>query len=152
VPRVFIAYPHGPGGRELLAAVAVPAILQAGAECVVAPADMVGPVLDAVAREIAACDAVVAVVIGRNRHVFLEIGLARGLGKPCIVLAPSQEDLGMLADALPVVAVAGDGEAARQALIEGVRLIATPGAPPAPLTLPRRTTGRHGRRRRARAP
>jgi hypothetical protein len=106
--KIFIAYPHSVEGERVLDEVVRPTIERVSATCVVAPHSIASPALDTVHRMIRDSDALVAIAIGRNPHVFLEVGLAHGLGKSCVLVVRSPSDLGLLADALPTVWVESD--------------------------------------------
>jgi hypothetical protein len=52
---------------------------------------------------IEACDGVLSLLVGQNRNVLIETGIAIALRKPLFVLAQTLQDAGMLMDNFPVV-------------------------------------------------
>jgi len=60
-------------------------------------------VVERVCATIAECGGVLALLIGRNRNVLIETGIAIAMRKPLLVLAGTKQDAGMLLDNFPVV-------------------------------------------------
>jgi hypothetical protein len=60
-------------------------------------------VVERVAASIAGSGAVLAVLIGQNRNVFIEVGIAIALRKPLLLLVENLRDCGMLIEKYPIV-------------------------------------------------
>jgi hypothetical protein len=74
------------------------------------------PVLARICQAIETAQLVVAVVTGKNPHVFFELGLTFGRGKPVILLARSEDDIPCFLEDLPRVIYRGDVRAASKGL------------------------------------
>jgi hypothetical protein len=92
-----------------------------------------GSVLDEMRRGIGDARLVIAVLTGRNPHVFLELGITLAYRKPCVLLAASADEIPDFLRGLPHVVYAHDPAAAFNGLVERLpALLAArePGAQP----------------------
>ena len=71
-----------------------------------------GSVLDEMHGSIDAARVVIAVLSGRNPHVFFELGITLARRKPCVLLAASAADVPDFLQHLPQVVYGGDPSAA----------------------------------------
>lgn len=76
-----------------------------------------GTVLDEMQRSIAAARLVIAVLTGRNPHVFFELGMTLAHRKPCVLLAASAGDIPDFLHGVPHVVYADDPAAALEGLV-----------------------------------
>jgi nucleoside 2-deoxyribosyltransferase len=79
-----------------------------------------GSVLEEMRHSIDRARLVIAVVTGKNPHVFLELGLTLARGKPCILLAGSAGDVPDFLEQLPHVVYGTSSEAALKGLTERI--------------------------------
>ena len=77
-----------------------------------------GAILDEIFRGIEGADLVVALVTDKNPHVFFELGIAVALGRRCILLARSADDVPCFLAHLPCVLHGDAVEMARQELVK----------------------------------
>ena len=82
-----------------------------------------GAVLDEMRHSIDHAHLVVAVVTGKNPHVFFELGITLARGKPCVLLAESADDVPDFLEHLPHVIYGGDADMAFKGLIERIGAI-----------------------------
>lgn len=76
-----------------------------------------GAVVEEMRRSIDQARLVIAVVTGRNPHVFFELGITLARSKPCVLLANSADEVPDFLGQLPRVVYRGDPEVAYQGLI-----------------------------------
>ena len=76
-----------------------------------------GGVLDEMLRSVDRAQLVIAVLTGRNPHVFLELGITLASRKPCVLLAASAGDIPDFLHGLPHVVYADDPAAAFYGLV-----------------------------------
>lgn len=104
---IFVAHPFDARGREIVAGLVVPALQLAGFEPAACEYGQEGDLVATLRQRIGRSSGVVALVLNRNVNVFLEVGIALGFDKPCLVLAETRKDAGMLCDH-PATMVFGD--------------------------------------------
>jgi len=80
-------------------------------------APKVGTVLEEMRRSIDQARLVIAVVTGKNPHVFFELGITLARGKPCVLLTASADDVPDFLGQLPCVVYRGNPEVAYEGLI-----------------------------------
>lgn len=124
-PSAFVAMPHDPRIASVHADVIAPALAEAGIAGTrvlqrLPPADVVGEVLARLRR----CDLLVAFVTARSRNVYMEIGAALSLSKPCVVASYDPRCFGMLSASCACVRLKG-GAAERNimCLIDALRSV-----------------------------
>ena len=101
--RVFVARPFDKPGQKIFDEIIAPSLAAVSLKPVHGPSCHYDNVVERVSAAIAECGAVLAVLIGQNRNVFIETGIAIALHKPLLLLADTPEDCGMLHGSFPVV-------------------------------------------------
>jgi nucleoside 2-deoxyribosyltransferase len=76
-----------------------------------------GAVLEEMRRSVDQARLVIAVVTGKNPHVFFELGITLARGKPCVLLAGSAGEVPDFLGQLPCVVYRGNSEVAYEGLI-----------------------------------
>jgi hypothetical protein len=114
--RVFVAYPFTREAQSIVDRLVRPVLEQQGRACITGTARTrrVSDGVETLKASIASCSTLVAVVAGRNPNVFFEVGVASALSKPCILLASTPGDAGMLRGTHPVIAMAPEESAMRE--------------------------------------
>ncbi len=90
-----------------------------------------GGVLDEMLRGVSQAELVIAVLTGRNPHVFLELGITLAHRKPCVLLAASADDIPDFLRGLPHVVYADDPGAAFNGLVGRIPALLAAGGPAA---------------------
>jgi hypothetical protein len=140
-PRIFVARPFDESGQRIFDSIIAPSLAVASLKPVHGPSCHNDDAVKRVSAAIAECGAVLAVLIGQNRNVFIEAGIAIALDKPLLLLADTPQDCGMLHGSFPLV-LKRDRVALRRALKD----VATRIAPLVPLSgaIPSRARKREG--------
>jgi len=120
-PSIFLAAPNAAQYQRLLDVVVLPVLQQVGATVIRMPNLGSPNIADEIAGAVGGCDAMVAVVIGRNPNVFWELGIAFSLGKPLVLLADSEPDAGLLIHAAQCVLRTDDAAETRERLLAGLK-------------------------------
>jgi hypothetical protein len=115
--RIFIARPFDESAQKFFDRIIAPCLANLSLEPVHGPSCHNDNVVERVTVTIADCQAVLAILVGRNRNVFIETGIAIALNKPLLMLVETPQDCGMLQDRFPSV-LRGDLAALRRALME----------------------------------
>ena len=96
---IFLAAPYALKYRAVIDRVVLPALFRTGVDIVRKPNSASRDIAREILAVIRDCDAVVAIVIGRNPNVFWEVGLAFALQKPLLLVTEAESDLGLLVNA-----------------------------------------------------
>jgi hypothetical protein len=123
--QVFVIMPFNSAFDDLYAGVIRPVLRASGySVCRLDEAPTSEPVMARIRQAVETAQLVVAVVTGKNPHVFFELGLTFGRGKPVLLLAQSEEDIPCFLDDLPRVIYRGDVHAAGKRLAASARMLA----------------------------
>ena len=107
--KVFVARPFDEVGQKIFDDLIALSLAALGLEPVHGPRCNTKGASDRIFATMTMCEAVLAVVAGANKNVYIEIGIAIALLKPLILLATSRLDCGMLQDDYPVVLLSNPG-------------------------------------------
>lgn len=107
--RLFVARPNNAMGHHIYHDLLAPALAAARLQPVHGSFGESRRVASQVSTAIQSCHAVLAVLAGQNRNVYIEAGIAIALRKPVILVVDADQDAGMLCD-YPLVRL---GEPAR---------------------------------------
>jgi hypothetical protein len=97
----FVAMPFAEGFDELYQNGIVGAAADAGLELIRLSRLPVAHIVEQMKAGIDRADLVIAVVTGRNPHVFFEVALAFAARKPCIIMADKEEDFEIFQEEYP---------------------------------------------------
>lgn len=120
---IFLAAPNAEDMQPVIDRVVMPVLREAGLSIVRIPNLELDDIASHILEKVRGCDAMLAVVIGRNANVHWELGLAFALGKPLLLLAADPLEQGLLDAVAHCVLMSPDDDDMRRRLTAGLKQI-----------------------------